>query len=268
MTRFLLFVCVYSFSVIQISAQEETFSILAVDSAPVIAECPESKDTKECFNESLRIHIVNTIDIMKTLHSSGKAYVLFEISENGTVENVKVRSENKKHRKEAKRVIEALKVKKPATLNGKNVAVLHSVPVSFETKNFDSYSDFLASEEIQEMNTNKGVIPFEEVKTPPVYAECLSSSPKSEKECFQVTTTNKLKIFLGNHDLLPKKGQKIKYYFEVDRTGQLLNITVNGPGRTANRKISAFLESLKFVEPARDQNGEPAKTSFYTELVL
>lgn len=152
----------------------------AVDTAPVIEACDDSKDTKNCFNEKLSHYIETNLDIQKTLHSSGKAYVQFKVSADGKVQDVKVRAEDDKHREEAKRVIEMLKIKQPATLNGEKVAVLHSLPITFRTLNHNSMEEYLRSEDFQK-NIEKSlgrqeterleVIKFEELKFPPEYQE-------------------------------------------------------------------------------------------------
>ncbi len=268
MTRLLLFVCLYSFSAIYLSAQEGTFSLLEVDNAPVLTECPESKDSKECFNESLRIHILNTVDIRKTHHTPGQAYVLFEISENGTVKNVQVRAENKKHKKEAKRVIEALNVKQAAILNGKKVALLHAVPVVFQAKLYDSYSEFMGSDQFQKMTNKDATIAFEKISNPPVCEECQTRPEEYKKNCFETVIKINLENYLRSLGLLSKKQQRIKYYFEVDKMGKVSNISINGPLKKTNRKVHEFLESMEFTEPAKDANGQAKRMSFLADLIL
>lgn len=247
----------------------------AVDTAPVIGECDDSKDTKDCFNERLSHHIQSNLDIRKTLHATGKAYVQFKVSADGQVQDVKVRAEDDKHREEAKRVIEMLKIKQPATLHGERVAVLHALPISFRTLNHNSMEEFFGSEDFKrdtEKNLRRqeterlGVVNFEELKFPPEYEECISMP--DNKECFRKMTNEKLRMYLQKGRPKIKSGTEIKYFFEVNKEGKTLNIIAIAPGKRANQIVKEALENLNFTSPAKDEQGNPVKTEFSGNLIF
>ena len=247
----------------------------SVDTAPMIGECHESKDTKDCFNQNLNQHIQSNLDIKKTLHASGKAYVQFKITADGQVQDVKVRAEDEKHREEAIRVIELLKIKRPATLNGENVAVLHSLPITFRTVNHNSMEEFLRSEDFQkniEMNMRRqekervGYIKFEDLKFPPEFKECISTTKK--EECFRTITNLKLLMQLQKKEVGLKSGTEIKYFFQIDKEGNVSNVIVNIPEKSANKIAREVLENLVFESPAIDEQRNPATTEFIGNLIL
>ena len=123
---FLLF-----FACFTLTAQETTFTLTEVDSAPVIGDCPD-EDLKACFENGLKLHINTTMNIAKLNMGIGaKAYAQFEISETGKVENIQVRSHDEKLTKETIRILKKLKVKTPALKNGTAVTLKHTVPVTF-----------------------------------------------------------------------------------------------------------------------------------------
>lgn len=247
----------------------------AVDTAPVIGECDDSKDTKDCFNEYLNQHIQTNLDIRKTLHASGKAYVQFKVSADGQVLDVKVRAEDDKHLEEAKRVIEMLKIKQPATLNGEKVAVLHSLPITFRTLNHNSMEEFFGSEDFQndmEMNMQRqekerlGIVNFHDLQFPPEYQECITMT--DNKECFRKTTDLKIRTYLQKRRLKLKSGTEIKYFFEIDKEGKTSNVVAIAPGKRANQIVKEVLENLNFTSPAKDEQGNPVKTEFSGNLIF
>lgn len=91
-------------------------------------------------------HIKRNIDVSKTHNDPGRAYVQFVISSTGEIQDIKVRAESANQIKEAKRVLSGLKIKKPATLDGENVAIIHSVPVVFQTQIYNSHEDYLKTQ--------------------------------------------------------------------------------------------------------------------------
>lgn len=119
------------FAYFNVYSQETTYSLIEVDSAPVLADCPE-QDLKACFENDLKMHINKTMNILKLDPGiDTRAYAQFEISVNGKVENIQVRSHNEKLNKETIRILKKLKVKAPALKNGTAVTMKHTVPVTF-----------------------------------------------------------------------------------------------------------------------------------------
>lgn len=146
---------IITFLLFQVSfSQEKTYSLITVDRAPVIFPCVDSKDTKECFTYRLLDHIKRNIDVSKTHNNPGTAYVQFIISSTGEIKNIKVRAKKDVQITETTRVISSLPITAPATLNGEAVAVLHSVPVVFQTEVYNSREDYMTTK-IKKVNKKK-----------------------------------------------------------------------------------------------------------------
>mgnify|MGYP003110757338 CR=1 FL=1 len=128
--KFLLpLICFFIFSNLQ--AQTETYNLAEVDTAPAIGDCADG-DPKVCFENDLKLHITKTMNIAKLNMGIGtKAYAQFEISETGKVENIQVRSHDKKLTKETERILKKLNIQSPAMKDGVPVKMRHTVPVSF-----------------------------------------------------------------------------------------------------------------------------------------
>ena len=119
------------FAFFNVHSQETTYSLIEVDSAPVLADCPE-QDPKTCFENGLKAHIIKTMDILRLDEGiDNRAYAQFEISAKGKVENIQVRSHDEKLTKETIRILKKLKVKTPAFKNGSAVTMKHTVPVTY-----------------------------------------------------------------------------------------------------------------------------------------
>ena len=119
------------FAYFNVYSQETTYSLIEVDSAPVLADCPE-QDLKACFENGLKTHIIKTMDILRLDEGiDNRAYAQFEISAKGKVENIQVRSHDEKLTKETIRILKKLKVKTPAFKNGSAVRMKHTVPVTY-----------------------------------------------------------------------------------------------------------------------------------------
>ncbi|SKB47765.1 TonB family C-terminal domain-containing protein [Salegentibacter salinarum] len=80
--------------------------------------------------------------LVKKKNLPGQAYVQFVINETGEVKQVKVRTRNKYLEKEAIRLFADLKIKQPASINSKNVSLKHTIPITFNLLEFDSYEEF------------------------------------------------------------------------------------------------------------------------------
>ncbi len=127
----LISVCLLFCCFLNVQAQTDIYTLAEVDTAPVIEDCAE-EDLKTCFERDLKIHITKTMDIAKLNMGIGaKAYAQFEISETGKVENIQVRSHDKKLTKETIRILKKLDIKTPAFKDGTKVKIRHTVPVTF-----------------------------------------------------------------------------------------------------------------------------------------
>ena len=255
MIRFVLFALLCIFSSSEIPAQEP-LPIFSVDSAPVLHTCPEPKDTKDCFNESMSDFAKRNVVTRKTMEAGGTAYVQFVVSEEGEVGNIRVRSNNKDQKKDIIRILSTLKFDSPALLKGEPVAMKHSMPIVFTTTIMDSYDDFFKSKA-------KDLPLATKLAVPPLYDECASES--NPEKCFKRTTEEMIKNAAGD----AKRGSVFNYYFEIDVNGGTTNVIVlSHNAAEARKKVFSSLEKLDFLAPAKNEAGKVKKSYFSGKLVL
>ncbi|GGG34297.1 hypothetical protein GCM10011344_38810 [Dokdonia pacifica] len=115
-----------------------------VEKAPVYPGCfgDDNKKLKECLSYNISAIVSSNFDIKKVSKGlePGKhyLYVVFKINKEGYVTNVKVRAPKEKSEKdfekEVIRVMKKIPQMEPGQQKGKDVSVLYSLPISFETK--------------------------------------------------------------------------------------------------------------------------------------
>ncbi|MDX1543584.1 MAG: energy transducer TonB [Christiangramia sp.] len=139
------------------------YSILETDRPPKFKNECESDDTPKCFERSILEYINRNINIINLINTDGgTAYAQFIITEKGEVKDIRIRSNSKFLEKETERLLEKMKIKEPAIKDGKEVAVIYTVPVKFQKKQSNSYNDF-----IDEQLSQKDLAGLNEVSTPP-----------------------------------------------------------------------------------------------------
>ncbi|MCK7591093.1 hypothetical protein M0G43_10950 [Subsaxibacter sp. CAU 1640] len=108
-----------------------------VERAPIYEGCEDlsAEQTQECFSHKVStfIHKEFNLDVAKELNLSEPKQVdaFFIINENGNVTGLKVRDADVSIQAEILRVLRKIPAMKPAMHNGKNVAVLCSIIVTY-----------------------------------------------------------------------------------------------------------------------------------------
>ncbi|MCJ7756966.1 MAG: energy transducer TonB [Gillisia sp.] len=257
-----------SISILSLQAQEKIYSLMEVDSAPVINSCDESLDKKECFIKNLNMHVFKTMDISKlNIGKGGKAYVQFEITSDGNIRNIRARSKDKKLKKESERIMSELVIIEPARINGEAVAISQTIPVNFKSRTYNSYSDYFKNGN-NELNNGSPVLSIQEVAYVPVFNECDVS--KDKKECFSRFTKQKIRAFILSRKNLKNKvssGDEIKFYFEISSKADIMNAIVASGGRELIKEITQFLRTLDIEKPAMDKNNN-AVSSYYQDSLI
>ena len=256
-----------SISISSLQAQEKIYSLLEVDSAPVINSCDGSLDKKECFIKNLNMHVFKTMDISKlNIKKGGKAYVQFEITSDGKIRNIRARSKDKKLKKESERIMSELIIIEPARINGEAVAISQTIPVNFKSISYNSYSDFFKNG-YNELNRSP-VLSVQEVANAPVFKQCDVSQDK--KECFTRFTKQKIRVFILSQKNLKNKvssGDEIKFYFEISSKADIMNAIVASGGKELIEEITRFLMTLDIEKPAMDEDNN-AVSSYYQDSLI
>lgn len=259
---FLLF-----FIAIPLFSQEKTYTILEVEKAPVISNCPETVSSKDCFVDALRRHIAIELDVTKFTSSevtNGKSYVQFTVSPTGSIENVRVRSTDPQYDEEAARVIKELKIKFPATIDGKKVAMTTSIPITFRSVNFDSYDEFFEDKLSEKFNPKVGL---KEAAFPPKLQFC--GKPKNTIRCInQQLETEIYKSFQAKTIFLKNDDLNAKFYFVIDKNGKIHNPIVNSASKEFRNAVLNAIEKLNFISPAKNEDSEFIPVFYTSEISL
>ncbi len=131
----------YALPIIFQVAEDDTnndIPFAVVDEVPVYPGC-ESKKTnderKKCISNKISEFVAKNFNTKvgeeTPSQKNSRIMVMFRISENGTIDNIKARSSNPKMENEAIRVIKLLPKMKPAKHKGKEVSVRYSLPISY-----------------------------------------------------------------------------------------------------------------------------------------
>jgi hypothetical protein len=103
---------------------------------PYFANSTCERGTKECFSSDISTHIDDNFDVSTTKNlglTPGKmrVFVMFTITENGSLTNIKCRAPHPNLVEEAKRVVKLIPKINPGIYKDKKVITRYSLPISF-----------------------------------------------------------------------------------------------------------------------------------------
>ena len=116
-----------------IDALTVAFSI--VDQVPVFPGCENATDKKACFQESIQRHIRKNFNYpleAQEFGIQGRVSVVFIISKEGDIKDIRMRGPHKLLEAEALRIIKRLPQMIPGKHDGKAVDVPFSIPITFK----------------------------------------------------------------------------------------------------------------------------------------
>ncbi len=132
---------------------ENTFSFGSVQEVPVFPGCENASDKRACFNDKIIKHISKNFRYPEEAQENGiqgRVSALFLISDNGNIENIKLRGPDKLLEDEVERILNRLPVMVPGKHEGEAVAVAYSIPINFklqddneQSSNDNSVKDYL-----------------------------------------------------------------------------------------------------------------------------
>ncbi|WP_394973653.1 TonB family protein [uncultured Croceitalea sp.] len=117
------------------SIDEEPIPFAIVQEAPIFPGCESASDKKACFKESIENHIRKHFNFPKEaqeLGIQGRVSILFTVSSNGTIKNIRKRGPHEFLENEAVRIIERLPQMQPGRQDGKAVDVPFAIPITFK----------------------------------------------------------------------------------------------------------------------------------------
>lgn len=113
----------------------ESVPFANVDEIPIYPGCENVEDKRACFNEKIQQHISKNFRYPEEAQEKGiqgRVSSIFTISENGHIQNIKLRGPSPLLEDEVERIFESLPVMIPGKNDGINVPVAYSIPVNFK----------------------------------------------------------------------------------------------------------------------------------------
>ncbi|MEX0314765.1 MAG: TonB family protein [Allomuricauda sp.] len=106
-----------------------------IEEVPVFPGCENAEDKRKCFQEMIQTHIRKNFRYPQEAQAQGiqgRVNVIFIISKEGEITNVRMRGPHKLLEDEAKRIIDRLPKMQPGKQKGHLVEVPFSIPISFK----------------------------------------------------------------------------------------------------------------------------------------
>lgn len=110
-------------------------SFAVVEEVPVFPGCEDSDNKRDCFNQMMQKHIGMNFRYPQEAQEKGiqgRVSILFHISKDGSIQNVKMRGPDSLLEKEAARIISLLPKIQPGKQKGTPVNVPFSIPITFK----------------------------------------------------------------------------------------------------------------------------------------
>jgi len=108
-----------------------------VDEVPIFPGCESASDKVACFTEKVNEHIRKHFNYPLEAQEAGiqgRVSTVFTITEDGTIQNIRMRGSDAILEAEVKRIIERLPKMQPGKQDGQAVAVPFSIPITFKLK--------------------------------------------------------------------------------------------------------------------------------------
>jgi TonB family protein len=111
-------------------------SIAKITEAPVFPGCKDlqAKELKSCFQKQMQAHIASNFRYPKEALSNGHegdATVFFNVTQEGTLNDIRTQAKNPQFAREAERIISLLPKMKPGTYKGLKIDTPFAIPIQF-----------------------------------------------------------------------------------------------------------------------------------------
>ena len=222
-----------------------TVPFMEAEEVPIFPGCEDADDKRACFNEMIIKHIKKNFNYPLEAQESGiqgKVYVMFNIDEEGAIENVKMRGPNKLLEEEAARIISKLPKMQAGKQKGKAVKVPFSIPINFRLEG-DSSS--------LEKQTNDLGLSFTLVDEVPVFPGCENAIDK--RACFNKSINKHIK----KHFNYPLEAQeqgiqgRVSVVFRISEEGAIENVRMRGPNKLLEEEVARIISKLPKMKPGK-----------------
>ena len=106
-----------------------------VDNVPIFPGCENNGNARACFNQMMQRHISKNFNYPEEAIErgiEGQVNVMFTVSEDGSIIDIRKKGPNKLLENEVERMIKKLPKMTPGNYGGKDVNVPYSIPVTFK----------------------------------------------------------------------------------------------------------------------------------------
>lgn len=244
------------------------------DQSPIFPGCEDEADPRECFNRMMQRHISKNFRYPLEAQEQGiqgRVSVMFTIVEDGTIQDIRMRGPHVLLEQEVERIIFKLPKMVPGKLDGKNVKIPYSVPVTFKleqanfnpvatTKKNDSGSDAKRLQ-MDELMTAMEAVPFAQLDEAPVFPGCEGASNK--EDCFkQMIHRHISKNFRYPEDAQTRGIQgRVGILFTITEDGLINNIKYRGPDPSLEAEADRIIRKLPRMTAGK-RNGNPVSAVY------
>ena len=234
-----------------------------VDEVPVFPGCENASDPRACFQQSIQKHISKNFrypDQAQTQGIEGRVSVMFTISEDGSITDIRKRGPHPLLEEETERIIARLPQMKPGKQRGQAVRVPFSIPITFKLESSSSIglstSDKSTEERMSmdEVMANTDAMPFATVEKAPVFPGCENAS--DSKECFKQS----LYKHVSKHFRYPEDAQargiqgRVAIMFTIAEDGSIQGIRYRGPDPSLEQEALRIIKKLPQMQPAQNKS--------------
>ena len=230
-------------------AQEQIIDVpfSTVEEVPVFPGCENAADKRACFQEKIKEHISKNFSYPEEAQKQGiqgKVNLLFVITEEGGIADLKMRGPSEILENEASRIISLLPKMKPGKEKGKIVRVPFSIPITFRlqgTKKEDKEDNSIEDQDLG--------IPFALVDEVPVFLGCEDAQDK--RDCFQQS----IFMHINKNFRYPEAAQelgiqgKVNIMFTISKDGSINNLKLRGPGKLLENEAKRIISLLPKITP-------------------
>ena len=250
-----------------------------VHEVPIFPGCENIGDRRTCFQTLMQRHISKNFRYPREAQEKGiqgRVNIMFKITEDGTVQNVRLLGPHKLLEEEAARIISKLPKMIPGRHNDKVVNVPFSIPIFFRLQPSNEDDDYarLERKELDELpievkNQFKNMVPFSSVESAPIFPGC--EDVPDQRACFRTKMANHISKHLQYPEEAKERGSQrlITIVFLIDAKGNVnvMNITKSGTDESLEKEAERVTKKLPKMIPAI-HNGKRVNVPYVFAIAL
>ena len=228
-----------------------------VDQVPIFPGCENATDKKACFQESMNRHIRKNFNYPLEAQEKGiqgRVSVVFIISKEGEIKNIRKRGPHELLENEAVRIIERLPQMTPGKHKGEAVEVPFSIPISFKLSSNEKVEKTTSKNEVTIVGYGSSTnisIPFTVVDQVPVFPGCENATDK--KACFQESIQRHIRKNF-NYPLEAQESGiqgRVSIIFNISKEGAIKDIRMRGPHKLLEAEALRIIKRLPQMTPGK-----------------